>query len=58
VKGVSSEKLTQIAPRPKNVWLSGHKLTTAIGPHAVRRVGQGLRDMRNTVFASRTVESF
>ncbi|MFO0935468.1 MAG: NAD(P)-dependent oxidoreductase [Gemmataceae bacterium] len=47
IHGVPSNQLKQDAPRPKNVWLSGYKLTQAIGPHAVRRAGQGLRELRD-----------
>ena len=51
VHGVPSSRLKQDAPRPKNVWLSGYKLTQTIGPHAVRRAGQGLRELRDNLLA-------
>ena len=51
IHGVPTSRLKQDAPRPRNVWLSGYKLTQAIGPHAVRRAGQGLRELRDTLLA-------
>lgn len=49
VRGVPSHQMNQRAPRPKNVWLSNHALAKVIGPHAVRRPGLGLRELRDTV---------
>jgi dTDP-4-dehydrorhamnose reductase len=54
VVGVPSSQLSQVAPRPKNVWLSGQKLVKAVGPHPVRRPGLGLRELRDTVIAPAT----
>jgi dTDP-4-dehydrorhamnose reductase len=54
VVGVPSSQLSQVAPRPKNVWLSGQKLVKAVGPHPVRRPGLGLRGLRDTVIAPAT----
>lgn len=54
VVGVPSEALTQKAPRPKNVWLSSRKLADAVGPHAVRKPGLGLRDFRDAVLCPET----
>jgi dTDP-4-dehydrorhamnose reductase len=51
VTGTTSQCLKQVAPRPKNVWLSGQKLVNAVGPHPVRRPGLGLRELRDTVIA-------
>jgi dTDP-4-dehydrorhamnose reductase len=51
VRGVPSHQMILRAPRPKNVWLSYQALAKAIGPHAVRRPGQGLRELRDTIIA-------
>jgi dTDP-4-dehydrorhamnose reductase len=51
VRGVPSAELRQAAPRPKNVWLAGTKLRSLLGPHAVRRPGNGLRELRDVFLA-------
>ncbi|HEY2785001.1 MAG TPA: SDR family oxidoreductase [Fimbriiglobus sp.] len=49
VVGVPGEELEQDAPRPKQVWIDRYKLRQVLGPHAIRRPGEGLRALRDSL---------
>jgi dTDP-4-dehydrorhamnose reductase len=49
VVGVPGAELEQDAPRPKAVWLDRFKLRYVLGPNAIRRPAEGLRELRETL---------
>jgi dTDP-4-dehydrorhamnose reductase len=49
VVGVPTEELDQDAPRPKDVWLDRFKLRALLGPNALRRPAEGLRELRESL---------
>jgi dTDP-4-dehydrorhamnose reductase len=49
VVGMSTEEMELDAPRPKDVWLDRFKLRQVLGPNAVRRAADGLRELRESL---------